>query len=1630
MSTTSNRFESSADPDAEANQTAAGSAEPNAGLGPTGDASGAAAGTREAAKGPRAAHQQPSIRWVWNLPLLLGTLAVFGVGIPVFVGLYYWQSSRIGGQLLQLADHASAEGDPHEEVQWLRRYLALQPDDVDVQIRIALTFDEHVQQWSQIDQSRRNLIRALTAVEDQGDAVEGELRQRLIERMLQLGGGWLVEAERQIIKLNPPPMDSQALAQMARSLVGQMDSQVPRSVPSDVPEREVDFWRWLAAQPVGDVLRLAVAANPDAVDLANAFLGAALTKPELFTANVGDTPDLVGDTQDLGEQINQVIERLSQQNDNGHAQWTAYFYARQNDVNVPAQPLAVAASAALQRLQEHAASFVAREEGQAPLLIQHPGAYAPLWDGLLVLEHAANLARGQAFDAAKDFYQSLAALPKGMLPPTQAERSYLGLGQSYWQSGNQDAAREAWSEGNAQLGGANLVLLESLATSSIQLDSVEDARRNLEQYAEAIKTASLRLANQGRRMSPAHRDEFQASLNNATWRIDVFRAHLDFRAGHFLRAAQRLERSVASQLNIDRTARIEASELLAEAYCEQGLWDLAGRAFDAAAVLDPSNRLLRQRAAAAWQTASAATRAAEQWQQADDGSYASALAYAGAVAASISAKVPAQRDYHPLVIAINSAQERIDQMTAAGHQPPADAWRLEMLKLSLPAAMRADLPANVESPTADLQSDADVVAIETKLHELLELSQQYPHAAQLQAMTALAAQRAGETKAAEEAYQRLRSIRGVDPVLTAEIQARMTVERGAVDEAVALLRNACDADVDNRLRLTKFAAAFLRAISRPADAIELLMKLDADEQDPQSLLQLGELLLASQQRPSSGESRLVEALPAGVDAAAELQRVEQTIRRLEGDEGTHWRLLAAERLLQSNDGDSARRRQQLIQAAAIGSEILSRRPRWSRALALSGRIAAEQGNARNAVDAVRRAIAEGDKEVTTVLLLVRQLNQLGDVAAAEQELERLKNWTDSVGEISVLAVGVALAQGKYQTALERARAGVAARPSDAAAHVVLAQAAAASARSDAEHADEHRAEADQALRQAQQLTRGRDIGVWQTQLRFQTEIGGRAAGRKVLDAMQQSALPENVRSLALANGYLNLGDWDQARDWFVKARQASPADANVALAQANLFRATKDNEALLEALEDAHRLAPSRQDIRRQLAVALASQTSDEDSWNRIRDLVGADSPDATAADRLYHALLLISRNDRHLIEQAREMLAEMVLSSDPVVADDAARLMLAIERSRWEFAIAGENVDEATAALEASQKLYEQLVRRSQPNPVDIYGYGELLLRVDRIGEAQAMADKLNSIAPASRGALDLQLRLAKETSKEGEFPAIIERWVKRQDGGKSPEAYATVGQVMISLNLTNQAVEVLRAAYETDPAQLRNYVVALAQASQHDRAVAVCIEHFEQARSPEPVALLADVIVGGKRPDLVDERVDELFAAAVKEFSTHLKLLEAIGTLRLSQQRYSDAAQLFSQSEKLSSISLVTLNNMAVALAEIPGRHAEALERIERAIDLYGRDPELLDTLGTVLSRAGQLDAAETALREAYANSSEPRHLLHLVLILDASGKTVEVQKLLSQLDLARVDTSVLSPKDQKQLNSLQQRLGQNAL
>ena len=50
-----------------------------------------------------------------------------------------------------------------------------------------------------------------------------------------------------------------------------------------------------------------------------------------------------------------------------------------------------------------------------------------------------------------------------------------------------------------------------------------------------------------------------------------------------------------------------------------------------------------------------------------------------------------------------------------------------------------------------------------------------------------------------------------------------------------------------------------------------------------------------------------------------------------------------------------------------------------------------------------------------------------------------------------------------------------------------------------------------------------------------------------------------------------------------------------------------------------------------------------------------------------------------------------------------------------------------------------------------------------------------------------------------------------------------------------------------------------------------------------------------------------------------------------------------------------MLTLNNLATLLAELPGREAEAMDYVDQAIEIAGEQTFLLDTKGIILIHAG---------------------------------------------------------------------------
>ncbi len=89
------------------------------------------------------------------------------------------------------------------------------------------------------------------------------------------------------------------------------------------------------------------------------------------------------------------------------------------------------------------------------------------------------------------------------------------------------------------------------------------------------------------------------------------------------------------------------------------------------------------------------------------------------------------------------------------------------------------------------------------------------------------------------------------------------------------------------------------------------------------------------------------------------------------------------------------------------------------------------------------------------------------------------------------------------------------------------------------------------------------------------------------------------------------------------------------------------------------------------------------------------------------------------------------------------------------------------------------------------------------------------------------------------------------------------------------------------------------------------------------------------------------------------------------------------------------MALNALGYTLADRTTRYAEALELIERAHQLNPDDPAILDSLGWVHYRMGDLDRAERLLRQALERMSDHEIAAHLGEVLWMRGKQAEARE-----------------------------------
>ncbi|MBV7582131.1 tetratricopeptide repeat protein [Pseudomonas sp. PDM33] len=207
--------------------------------------------------------------------------------------------------------------------------------------------------------------------------------------------------------------------------------------------------------------------------------------------------------------------------------------------------------------------------------------------------------------------------------------------------------------------------------------------------------------------------------------------------------------------------------------------------------------------------------------------------------------------------------------------------------------------------------------------------------------------------------------------------------------------------------------------------------------------------------------------------------------------------------------------------------------------------------------------------------------------------------------------------------------------------------------------------------------------------------------------------------------------------------------------------------------------------------------------------------------------------------------------------------------------------------------------------------------------------------------------------------------------------------------------------------PAQLRSTEILLDQKRYDDAS-----RRLAETRDRQPdyaIQLYLIEAEGLSNRDQVD-RAWSIIQQGLKQFPDDLNLLY---TRSMLAEKRNDLAQMEQDLRLIiqrEPDNAMALNALGYTLADRTTRYSEARDLIQKAHSLNPDDPAILDSLGWVNYRLGNLSEAETYLRKALERFPDHEVAAHLGEVLWAQGKQSEARKVWATALQSQPDSAVL--------------------
>lgn len=368
---------------------------------------------------------------------------------------------------------------------------------------------------------------------------------------------------------------------------------------------------------------------------------------------------------------------------------------------------------------------------------------------------------------------------------------------------------------------------------------------------------------------------------------------------------------------------------------------------------------------------------------------------------------------------------------------------------------------------------------------------------------------------------------------------------------------------------------------------------------------------------------------------------------------------------------------------------------------------------------------------------------------------------------------------------------------------------------------------------------------------------------------------------------------------------------------------------------------------------------------------------------------LLLQQDDRP--QEALELLEQQPSKNRPIASLLLhARLLQSLER----------NAD-ALQLLEKGIELH--------PNDKRLrLTYARLLVAEDRLDDARGEFSSLLQQQPNDD---DLRFSLALvclEAEAWKEAIVYLEELVER--GSHVDAAHYNLARAYEELGDTSSAlIEYALVGSGNDylPAQARQSDLLFKQQRADEAS-----ERLQKARDSQPdyaiQLYLIEAEAWSKQHNT--ERAWVLIQQALEQFPEDLNLLYT--RAMLAEKR--DNLPLLEQDLRFilerEPDNTMALNALGYTLADRTTRYAEALQLIEQAHQLNPQDPAILDSLGWVNYRLGNLDEAERLLRQAMQAFPDHEVAAHLGEVLWIQGKRKEARTLWQEALKQQPDSEIL--------------------